>query len=118
MHTELAALETLCGEIERALMTRTWSRLEAALADSRRTMHALENAMDAARSERDTEFDNAIDARLRYVFAIRQNQMARLQQYHDALGERLKLLARWKHALRSLGSGRSPKRLASLDRLS
>jgi hypothetical protein len=28
--------------------------------------------------------------------------MTRLQQYHDAVGERLRLVARWKSALRSI----------------
>jgi hypothetical protein len=98
-------------------MTRRWDILEIAIADSRRITHALQNAMDAAGGVRTKDFDDAVFARLRYVHAIRENQMARLQQYHDAVGERLQLLSRWKQALKSLGSRRPKPRLASLDRL-
>jgi hypothetical protein len=117
IQTELAALEALCGQLERALMTRRWDALEAAIADSRRITHALQNAMDAAAEVRTKEFDDAIFARLRYVYAIRENQMARLQHYHSAVGERLQVVTRWKQALKTLGARRSTPRLASLDRL-
>jgi hypothetical protein len=115
---ELAALEAHCGQLERALMNRQWDLLETAIADSRRITHALQNAMDAAKDARTKEFDDAVTARLRYVFAIRENQMARLRHYHDAVGERLQLLTRWKHALKSIGSRRPLSRLSSLDQLS
>ena len=117
VQTELAALETLCGQLERALMSRRWDLLETAIADSRRITHALQNAMDAAATVRTREFDDAVFARLRYVHAIRENQMARLQHYHTAVGERLQLLSRWKQALKSLGSRTSRTRLAALDQL-
>jgi hypothetical protein len=98
----LGDLEALCGRIERALMLRRWPDLEAAIADSRRVTHALQNAMDEARSVRTGAFDEGVFRRLHYVHAIRENQMTRLQQYHDAVGERLRLIARWKSALRSI----------------
>jgi hypothetical protein len=99
-------------------MARRWDMLEGAIADSRRTTHAFQNAMDAAKAVRTREFDEGVFTRLRYVFAIRENQMARLQQYHDAVGERLQLLARWKQALKGLASRTRPSsRLASLDQL-
>ena len=99
-------------------MTRNWESLEAAIADSRRITHALQNAMDAATEVRTKEFDDAIFARLRYVNAIRENQMARLQQYHEAVGERLQLLTRWKQALKSIGSRHAQPLLGSLNQLS
>ena len=101
-------------------MRRRWDDLETAIADSRRVMHAFRNAMDAAVAARDPAFDERVMRRLSHVAAIRQNQMSRLQQYHDAVGERLALMARWKHALRSLGAraSRPVSRLASLDQLS
>jgi hypothetical protein len=116
---ELRELETLCGNIERALMMRRWNELDAAIGDSRRVTHALQNAMDDAQAVRDDAFDEGVYRRLHYVDTIRRNQMARLQQYHDAVAERLQVLARWKSALRSIGKpgrGRA-SRLGTLDRL-
>ena len=115
---ELGALEALCGDVERALMHRDWPALENAITDSRRVTHALQNAMDDAATVRDGEFDDRITRRLRYVEAIRTNQMTRLQSYQDAVAERLRLLARWKSALRSMSRPDETRpRLASLDRL-
>jgi hypothetical protein len=115
---EVAALEGLCGRLESALMHRRWEELSDAIADSRRVTHALQNALDESRSVRSAEFDESVFRRIRYVFAIRQNQMVRLQQFNDAVGERLSLLARWKSAVRSMGPRRAPaSRLASLDQL-
>lgn len=97
----LSELEALCGRMERALSKRDWSEIQSAVADARRVTHALQNAMDDAAGVRTPAFDADVMRRLRYVGAIRDNQMKRLQQYHDAVGERLKTLARWKSALRS-----------------
>lgn len=116
---QLHALETLCGTLETALMRRRWNDLDAAIADSRRVTHALQNALDDARSARDEAYDEAISKRIRYVFAIRQNQMVRLQQFNGAVTERLSLLARWKSAVRSMGKPRQTQpRLKILDQLS
>ncbi len=114
---ELAQLEALCGQAERALMTRRWSDLQRTMDDSRRVTHALANAMDDARGVRSEQFDRDVFARLRYVGAIRDNQMARLAQYRDAVGQRLQTVTRWKSALRSFARPRATSRLASLDRL-
>ena len=112
-------LETLCGTLEGALMRRRWKDLDTAISDSRRVTHALQNALDEARSVRTPEYDESIFRRIRYVFAIRQNQMVRLQQFNDAVGERLSLLARWKAAARAMGGGnQTASRLASLNQLS
>jgi hypothetical protein len=102
IEASVGELEALCGRIERALMLRQWPELEAAIADSRRVTHALQNAMEEAHSMRTKSFDEHVFRRLRYVHVIRENQMTRLQQYHDAVGERLRLVARWKSALRSI----------------
>lgn len=118
VETELRRLEDLCESIERALLRRSWSDLDAAIADSRRITHALQNAMDDAADVRDAAFDEAFFRRLRYVHSIRENQMTRLRQYREAVGERLQLIGRWKAALRSIGRTRPKSRLASLDQLS
>lgn len=118
VESALRELESLCGRLERALMRRSWEDLDAAIADSRRLTHALQNAMDEARAVRDGKFDEQVMHRLGYVHAIRQNQMARLQQYHDAVGERLQLIARWKAAVKSMGKGRAQTpRLRAVDGL-
>jgi DNA-binding ferritin-like protein len=115
---ELSSLEALCGEVERALMHRDWKRMDAAIADTRRITHGLRNAMDAARDVLDETFTETINRRLRYVHAIRENQMTRLQQYQDAVSERLRLIARWKSALRSMGKPQPARpQLGSLDHL-
>lgn len=107
-------MELLCGRAERALMLRRWEDLNETITDARRVTHALQNAMEDARDVRDAQFDEGIMRRIRYVGAIRENQMTRLQQYHDAVGQRLALVARWKSALKSLQHGRAP-RLSALD---
>lgn len=111
-------METLCGRAERALMMRRWDDLDQAISDARRATHALQNAMEDAQSVRDDAFDEGVMRRLHYVSAIRQNQMTRLQQYHDAVGQRLQLIARWKGALKSLQGRARPSRLSALDSLS
>lgn len=98
-------------------MRRNWNELDGAIADSRRFMHALQNAMEEGAPSRDAQFDETVTRRLRYVHAIRENQMTRLQQYHDAVGERLRLMARWKSALRSM-SPDPATRLSALNQLS
>lgn len=113
----LREMEMLCGRAESALMMRRWPDLDRAIADARRATHAFQNAMDDAREVRDTAFDSVVTRRLHYVSAIRENQMTRLQQYHDAVGERLTLIARWKSALKSMAN-RKPSRLSALDSLS
>lgn len=115
----LSTLEALCGKLEAALMHREWGDLDAAIAQSRRVTHALQNAMQDAREVRDERFDEAIFRRIRYVHAIRQQQMTRLAQFNEAVGERLQLLSRWKSALRSMATPRQGvSRLASLDQFS
>jgi len=115
---ELRELEGLCGTLERALMRRDWSGLAGAIADSRRVTHGLQNAMDDAAGVRDEQFDEAVRRRLRHIEGIRNNQMARLQQYQKAVGERLQLMSRWKSALRSMGPRSQQPRLRALDTLS
>ena len=119
VETELHALEALCGTLESAMMRRSWAELNAAIADSRRVTHALQNALDDARAVRTPAYDEEIFRRIRYVYAIRQNQMTRLQQFGESVTERLQLISRFKSAARSMASGERPaqKRLGSLDRL-
>jgi len=114
---ELAALEAQCGAMERALSTRDWERLESAIADSRRITHALQNAFEEAIAVRDEQFDAQFMQRVRYIFAVRENQMARLQQYRAAVDERMQTLSRWRQALRTIAKRATPQRRAGLDRL-
>lgn len=118
VETTLRELELLCTSIEHALTRRHWDELDKAIADSRRVTHALKNAMDDAAELRDPQFDEGVFRRLRYVHAIRQHQMSRLQQYHDAVGERLQLISRWKAAVRSMGRSSGRTQLRAVDGLS
>lgn len=119
VEAELAELEALCGRLEAALMRRRWPELETAMADSRRVTHALQNAMDDALDVRDGAFDENILQRIRYVYAIRENQMARLRIFQNSVGERLQMFVKWKSAVRSMASPqRRDSKLASLDQLS
>ncbi|MDQ2871547.1 MAG: hypothetical protein M3R35_00280 [Candidatus Eremiobacteraeota bacterium] len=116
---ELATLEELCAELERALTARDWTRLDGAIGESRRAMHALQNAFETCVADRDAAFDAEVFARLRSLETVRTHQQARLKFYRGAVGERLQLLGRAKTALRSLvKSGRPNSSLASLDRFS
>jgi hypothetical protein len=103
IHWLLGELEALCQRMEVALMKRDWAQVEETISDSRRATHALQNAMEYAREVRTTAFDEEVFSRLKSVGGIRNGQMKRLQQYRDAISNRLKLLARGKVALRSMG---------------
>lgn len=114
---ELSELERLCGIMERALNRRAWSDLDQAQADARRTTHALEKALETA-PFRTAAFDAELQTRLRHVFAIRENQMARLAHYRIAVNERLQLLGRWRQRLRQIARRAPQTQRSALDRLS
>lgn len=80
-------------------------------------MHALQNAMEEAKDVRTPEFDDNVFRRLRHIEAMRHNQMIRLQQYHDAVGERLRLVARWKAALKSISAKLPAQGLTALNEM-
>lgn len=113
----LRELELLCGRLERALMRRDWESINRAMADSRRATHALANAMEEAQPVRDAAFDEQVNRRLQRVHGIRENQLARLQQYHQAVGQRLQLVTRWKAAIKSLTSRLRARGYTALDQL-
>ncbi|MHB1550810.1 MAG: hypothetical protein ACYCX6_06410 [Vulcanimicrobiaceae bacterium] len=115
---QLETLEALVATMERCLLARDWASLEIAMADSRRVTHALQNAMEEARDARDESFDLGVYERLLFVHGARQNQMARIRQYRDSVGERLTLIARWKDAARTIGGERRRSTLGTLDRMS
>jgi len=113
---EVAELERLCGELEQALVAGDWNEVGNALRSSRRTTHAFLNAMEAAAEHRDEAFDAGINARMRRVFDVRDDQLARLETFHTGIGDRLKQLSRWKEFAGSVGSKRAPARTLGLDR--
>jgi len=118
VRAEVEALEALCGDVERAMMASRWEELGTALAGSRRVQHALQNAMHDARDVRTDGFDAEIFQRLRRIFAVRENQMARLRQYQNAVGERLNAIARLKNVARRIGAAQATPRLGVLNQLS
>lgn len=114
---EVADFERLCGELERALVAGDWNAAGNAMRDSRRTMHAFMNAMEAGADARDDAFDAGIYERMRRIFDVREDQLARLRAFRDGVGERLKTLSRWKTFVQTMGGKRAPKRTAGFDRL-
>jgi hypothetical protein len=114
---EVVQLERLCGELERALVAGDWNAVGNVLRTSRRTTHAFLNAMEAAEPFRDEPFDRAVNARMRRVFDIREDQLERLRAFNGDIGERLKTLSRWKAYAGSIGSKRAPSRTAGFDKI-
>lgn len=105
-------LENLCNEIELSLRASDWQRLSGVLQEVRRAMHAFENAMAETAEERDEAFDRTVFARLQRVYAVRDEQVQRLQAIHDGIGERLRSISRWKQYARAVGTrerGKPPR---------
>ncbi len=106
---EVAELERLSGELETHLVSGDWASVANALRDSRRVTHAFTNAMEAAAAARDEAFDAAVYARVRRVFDVRQDQLERLQVFHDGVGERLRMISSWKRMARSVRPKDAPR---------
>lgn len=101
---EVAALERLCSEMEAALAGRKWIALQRSFGDARRISHALKNAMEHAAPVRDELFDARVRARVARVVAARDDQLARLRSYRDAVSERLQAIAKHKAFARAIGA--------------
>lgn len=101
---EVGALEHLCDDMEAALASRKWTALQRSFGDARRISHALKNAMENAATVRDERFDARIQARIRRVFSVRDDQLARLRAYRDAVSERLQAIAKHKAFARAIGA--------------
>ncbi len=112
---DICELERLCVEIDASITERNWDRLGAALADSRRVTHSVQNAMGDATPYRTAEFDKAVFARLQQIYAYRQERMDALQQIHDDIGERLRQLSRWKGYARSIAGAERRTRSKLFD---
>jgi hypothetical protein len=117
VEVEVVELERLCSELERSLVAGDWNAVGNALRLSRRTTHAFLNAMEAAAPHRDEAFDRKVNARMRRVFDMREDQLARLETFHGDIGERLTTLSRWKAYASSMGSKRAPARTAGFDKI-
>jgi hypothetical protein len=108
-------LERLCLEIDAAIAAQDWPRLSTAIADSRRVMHAVENAMAEGAAFRTPDFDKAAFERLQQVFSYRQERLDSLQAIHEEIGERLKKLSLWKTYARAITPKEPTRRSAGLD---
>jgi hypothetical protein len=104
VEVEVVELERLCSELERSLVAGDWNAVGNALRLSRRTTH-------------DEAFDRKVNARMRRVFDMREDQLARLETFHGDIGERLTTLSRWKAYASSMGSKRAPARTAGFDKI-
>jgi hypothetical protein len=114
---EVSELERLCGELERSLVAGDWNEVGNMLRSSRRTTHAFLNAMEAAEPFRNEAFDRAINARMRRVFDVREDQLERLRVFNGGVGEKLVNLSRWKKFAQAIGSKHAPARTAGLDKI-
>jgi hypothetical protein len=112
---ELTELERLCAALERDLVGGRWKSAENALRDMRRVTHGYLNALQQAQEVRDEAFDAAVTARLQRVMDARQNQLARLETFHENLRQRLETLSRWKTFARSIGAKRGRRASLGLD---
>lgn len=108
-------LERLCLEINAAIDARDWARLSAAISDSRRVTHEVENAMGEGAAFRTPDFDKAAFERLQQVFSYRADRLDTLQKIHDEIGDRLKQLSLWKTYARAISPKEKPRRSAGLD---
>ncbi len=106
---EIERIEGLCNEIELSLRARDLLRLDVAVADSRRAMNAFENEMAQTQPLRNEEFDRTVFVRLQRVFAVREDQMKRLEGTHRAIGEQLRAISRWKQYARSVAGPRQTR---------
>lgn len=100
----MAAMEHLCDDMEAALAGRKWVALQRSFGDARRLAHALKNAMENAAPARDELFDARVRARVQRVVAVRDDQLARLRSYRDAVSERLQAIAKHKAFARAIGA--------------
>jgi DNA repair exonuclease SbcCD ATPase subunit len=112
---EVSELERLCAALEQALVAGEWDDASKALSDARRATHAFRNAMEAASSARDAAFDEAIYQRVKRVYDARQDQIERLTQFRDQIGQRLQTLSTWKIFARSIGAKNAPARTLGFD---
>jgi hypothetical protein len=112
---EVGELERLCAELEAALIAGEWEDASQALRDARRTTHAFRNAMEAAADARDAAFDEAIYRRVKRVYDARQDQIERLSEFRDQIGQRLQTLSTWKIFARSIGAKNAPARTLGFD---
>jgi hypothetical protein len=112
---EVSELERLCSVLEKALVAGEWDDASNALHSARRATHAFRNAMEAAAGSRDDEFDEVIYQRVKRVYDARQDQIARLTEYRDRIGQRLQTLSTWKIFARSIGAKNAPARTLGFD---
>ena len=74
--------------------------------------------MEAAAGWRDADFDDAIYRRVKRVYDARQDQIERLGEFRDQIGQRLQTLSTWKIFARSIGAKNAPARTLGFDRRS
>jgi hypothetical protein len=111
---EMTNLEQLCNELELGLRSRDFARMERALNDSRRVMHAFRNAMAESKPLRTAEFDRVVFARLQRIYSIHQDQMGRLGAVRDDAAERLRTIAKFREYARSIGGSKAQRNRAKL----
>jgi hypothetical protein len=102
VRNEIAEMERLCGEFAQAVAVHDWKRIAANIVDTRRTLHALENAMGDAISVRTDDFDREIYARMQRIHAFRVERCKGMERVRDDAVERLNTISRWKTYARAV----------------
>lgn len=109
MRSSVAVLEAQCRELGPMIDQHDWHGFERLLSDMGRARHAVQNAWEAAMSERTAEFDQEIAVRVRRVLEYREWQLQRLQRFNAETGGRLQLISRWKAYARSVAGRRQTR---------
>jgi hypothetical protein len=109
-------LEELCARAERQLVALNWDDLQGTISDQRRVTQALINAIYATSGQRSDHFNKQLERHVLRIYAVRDNQLKRMQAFRDNVRARLRVIAKAKQASRSFG-GRTRTPSAGLDLL-
>jgi hypothetical protein len=114
----LDELEQLTSRAERELVALNWAALGVTLADQRRAIAALTNAVHATAALRNPQSREHVERRIKRIFAVRDNQLKRLVSFRDNVRQRLTTISKVKQARRSAGAYAQASRPLHLDSLS
>jgi hypothetical protein len=110
----ILAFERSCLEADAALVERRWSDFGAALGAQSALTDQLAALFEAI-PEHAPANDPRVGKRLQGVFAYREDQLRRLQAYHEQVGERLRTIAKMRSFSRTIGSAPVAARILNAE---
>lgn len=110
----ILAFERSCLEADAALVERRWTDFGAALSAQSALTDQLA-ALFEATPERAPANDPRVRKRLEGVFAYREDQLRRLQAYHEHIGQRLRTIAKVRSFSRTIGAPPVPARIVNAE---